>query len=159
MRQSCDILTSITLVAVYRILSWHHDDVQYYLRSSFYVLLFFFTLGPWKDSRLIPDPNLGLCEIQFSLTLSPSLSTFFLHSCTVKGLAISSEPSIGLTMVIRGPRTTTSPNDRVCGSGSVACVCMCVCVYVNMCVCMFCWTLKKERFTVNIFFDVVEDEV
>jgi len=45
MRQSCDIL-SITLVAVYRILSWHHDDVQYYLRSSFYVLLFFFTLGP-----------------------------------------------------------------------------------------------------------------
>ena len=41
------------------------------------------------------------------------------YSWTVKGLAISSEPSTGLTMVIRGPLTTTSPNDRVCGSGSV----------------------------------------
>jgi len=39
MRQSCDVATSITLVAVYGYIefSWHHDDVQYYLRSSVYV--------------------------------------------------------------------------------------------------------------------------
>jgi len=76
----------------------------------------------------------------------------------VKGLAISSEPSIGLTMVIRGPRTTTSPNDRVCGSGSVACVRVCMCICEHVCVHVLL-NFKKKGFTVNIFFDVVEDEV
>jgi len=40
-------------------------------------------------------------------------------------------------MVIRGPRTTTSPNDRVCGSGSVACVRVCMCMCEHVCVCVY----------------------
>jgi hypothetical protein len=35
------------------------------------------------------------------------------HSWAMKGLAISSEPSTGLTMVISGPLRTTRPSDRV----------------------------------------------
>jgi len=81
--------------------------------------------------------------------------TLQFYSWTVKGLAISSEPSTGLTMVIRGPLTTTSPNDRVCGSGSV-------CVMQYVCFMSF---VKGRRliffftFTLDIFFNVIEDEI
>lgn len=71
------------------------------------------------------------------------------YSWTVKGLAISSEPSTGLTMVIRGPLTTTSPNDRVCGSGSV-----CVMSFVKGRRLIFFFT-----FTLDIFFNVIKDEI
>lgn len=73
------------------------------------------TQPTFRDSLLRITSQLDLVFDYFELGTE---GFRFHHSGAPNGLAISSKPSTGLRTVMVGPRKTTRPSFRVCGSGT-----------------------------------------